>query len=607
MNIANTAVPGSQNLIWSIVEPIANPQNPLTGGLDNIFEVSWIDENPVSGTIAPGNNQNVQINIDGTGLTAGAYSCTLSVTSNDPDEDPVLIPVTLNVSALPINTPPVAVNDAASGREDLALQIDILANDYDTDGTLDSTTVAITGNPAHGQLNVDPVTGVVTYQPDLNYFGNDNFNYTVDDKQGATSNAATVQITVASVNDPPVLAGIHDVSFEEDSQTTLELNPYVSDVDHTVNQIDFLAEVIEAGMMLSPEKGGRNIEIDPSDLTISIDPGTHVATFSSSVDSSGMFSVVFTAVDDSGATDTDTISVTVTPMNDPPVISVLPAIQFPEDQIFDYAVYNWYPYVNDPETPGFMLNYDVIDGSHVSADCHVDSCYFSAPENWFGADTLYLVVSDGIAADTAQLFAHVTPVNDPPLFSNLMDSLLIPADSSANFCVWDYVADADDPDSALAYQFSATNGNLQLNYDPLTGDLTVGPNPGFSGMDVLHLEVWDDSSAYCADSIIVVIEVPLSLDNPFAENLLGSYSLKQNYPNPFNPVTHITFSLPKTEQVSLRVFNICGQQVATLINRQMDAGVHSIEFNGLNLASGLYFYKLETPGFVEIRKMIMMK
>jgi immune inhibitor A len=605
LSITNTASSGSQNLEWSIVEPAKN-LNKSERGSDNITEVSWIEEDPINGTISPGNSQNVQISINGTGLTAGAYSCTLSVASNDPDENPVLVPVNLNVSTAPTNTPPVAVNDTATGKEDIILQIDVLTNDYDTDGFLDSRSVAITANPAHGQVSGDPEIGEVTYQPDLNYFGIDNFNYTVNDDQGTTSNEATVAITITSVNDPPVLTGIPDVTFEEDSVYTLPLNPYVSDVDHMVNQIDFLADVIEAGLLF-PERGNRHIEIDPSDLIISIDPVTHIATFSNPVDSSGIFTVVFTAVDDSGATDTDTISVTVAPINDPPVISALPGIEFQEDHTLHYAVADWYPFVRDPETLDPLLGYYVIDGSNVSGDCYLDSCYFSAPENWFGPDTLWLVVSDGLASDMAALFVEVAPVNDPPFFSDLMDSLLIPADSSAHFCIWDYIADADGPDSLLSFQFTAISGNLQLNYDPLNGDLAVEPATGFSGTEVLHLEAWDDSSAYADDSITVVIEEAVSLDNSFVENIPGSYRLKQNYPNPFNPVTQISFSLPKTEQVRLEVFNICGQQVTTLANRQMEAGIHTNEFNGLNLASGIYFYKLETAGFVEIKKMILMK
>lgn len=606
LNIANTASAGSQNLDWSIVEPTEFLLNNIPLGSDNITEVTWIDENPVSGSISPENSQNVQINIDGTGLTAGAYSCTLSIFSNDPDENPLPVPVTLNVSAAPVNVPPVAVNDTSSGREDLIQQIDVLANDYDTDGTLDPTTVFIVANPTQGQVNVNPTTGEVTYQPNPDYNGSDNFTYTVNDNEGDTSNVASVQITIASVNDPPVLMGIPDVTFQEDSQYTLSLDPYVTDVDHTINQINFLVDVIQAGILF-PEKGNRHIEVDPSDLDVNIDPATHEATFSSTVDSSGIFSVVFTAVDDSGATDTDTISVTVTPVNDPPVISALPAILFEEDNPFDYAVTNWYPFINDPETPVYSLIFQVIDGSHVSAICDTDSCYFSAPENWFGQDTLLLIVSDGLAADTASLLVGVSAVNDPPIFSNLMDSLLIPADSSYELSVWDYVADVDDPDSLLNYQFTSGNGNLVLNYEPLTGNLTISPTPGFSGTDLVHLEVWDDSSAYAEDSLWVIIEPVVNIKNPELIGVPAQYDLGQNYPNPFNPSTLIQFSLPKSAHVHIRIFNVWGQEVTTIFDKKVEAGVHQVEFNASHLASGLYFYKLETAGFVQMKKMIILK
>ncbi|MEE4311703.1 MAG: T9SS type A sorting domain-containing protein [candidate division KSB1 bacterium] len=85
------------------------------------------------------------------------------------------------------------------------------------------------------------------------------------------------------------------------------------------------------------------------------------------------------------------------------------------------------------------------------------------------------------------------------------------------------------------------------------------------------------------------------------------YCLMQNYPNPFNPTTSIGFTLAKPGQTSIKVYNIMGQKVATLVDNKLIAGNHRIIFEGKNLASGIYFYKIKSGGFTDVRKMMFMK
>lgn len=85
------------------------------------------------------------------------------------------------------------------------------------------------------------------------------------------------------------------------------------------------------------------------------------------------------------------------------------------------------------------------------------------------------------------------------------------------------------------------------------------------------------------------------------------FSLEQNYPNPFNPVTVIKFHLPITSSVSLRVYDMLGNEVAVLLNGVTTSGVHEVSFNGSNLSSGLYIYRFETPYYKESRKLLLLK
>jgi hypothetical protein len=86
-----------------------------------------------------------------------------------------------------------------------------------------------------------------------------------------------------------------------------------------------------------------------------------------------------------------------------------------------------------------------------------------------------------------------------------------------------------------------------------------------------------------------------------------SYALAQNYPNPFNPTTTINYALPEQAFVRLTVYNVLGQEIATLVNETQDAGSRSVEFNANNLPSGLYFYKISAGNFSDMKKMILLK
>ncbi len=89
--------------------------------------------------------------------------------------------------------------------------------------------------------------------------------------------------------------------------------------------------------------------------------------------------------------------------------------------------------------------------------------------------------------------------------------------------------------------------------------------------------------------------------------VVTEYMLGQNYPNPFNPSTSIDFSILASGWVTLKVFNVVGQEVATVVNRQLEAGKHIATFNASQLTSGVYFYKLETGTFTSIKKMMLLK
>ncbi len=103
-----------------------------------------------------------------------------------------------------------------------------------------------------------------------------------------------------------------------------------------------------------------------------------------------------------------------------------------------------------------------------------------------------------------------------------------------------------------------------------------------------------------------VDEVPTGISNSVSE-IPQSYTLSQNYPNPFNPVTRISFSIPSQGLVTLKVYDILGKEIVSLVNEVKPAGNYSVEFDASNFASGAYFYRIEAGEFKDVKRMVVLK
>ncbi len=85
------------------------------------------------------------------------------------------------------------------------------------------------------------------------------------------------------------------------------------------------------------------------------------------------------------------------------------------------------------------------------------------------------------------------------------------------------------------------------------------------------------------------------------------FKLEQNFPNPFNPSTTIRYSLPHRSHVTLAVYNTLGQKISDLVNADIDAGYHEIQFDANNLASGVYFYRMQAGSFADAKRLILLR
>ena len=100
---------------------------------------------------------------------------------------------------------------------------------------------------------------------------------------------------------------------------------------------------------------------------------------------------------------------------------------------------------------------------------------------------------------------------------------------------------------------------------------------------------------------------PLVIVSDDANDLPIKYELNQNYPNPFNPSTTIKYQIPELSFVIVKVYDVLGGEVATLVNEEKPIGNYEVEFDATGLSSGIYFYRLKAGDFVETKKMILMK
>ncbi|MCB0748661.1 MAG: T9SS type A sorting domain-containing protein [Ignavibacteriae bacterium] len=107
--------------------------------------------------------------------------------------------------------------------------------------------------------------------------------------------------------------------------------------------------------------------------------------------------------------------------------------------------------------------------------------------------------------------------------------------------------------------------------------------------------------------IKVIFETDYPISVPASETLAPKFELSQNYPNPFNPSTIIRYTIPEAGNVSLKIYDVLGREVRTLINKELNSGEHEIEFDAGSLSSGIYFYNLKTGNFTSTKKLILLK
>ena len=422
--------------------------------------------------------------------------------ANDGTVDSNLATVAITVNA--VNDAPVAANDSFGVGEDGSLTVTapgVLANDSDVDG--DPLTAVLVGAPASGSLSLN-ANGSFTYTPNANFNGNDSFTYRANDGT-ASSNLATVTITVSPVNDAPV--AVNDSYIVNEDST---LNVAVPGVLGNDSDVD--GDPLSAVLFVGPTRGTLTINADGS---FSYTPNANFF---------GADSFMYKTNDGTIDSNVAIVTITVSAVNDAPV-AANDSFSVNEDSGLTVAA------------PGVLGNDSDIDGDPLAAvlvaapangslTLNANGSFTYTPNaNFFGGDSFTYKANDGAAdSNVATVSITVNSVNDAPVAAN--DSYSVNEDNSLNVSapgVLGNDGDVDgDPITAVLVTGPA-NGSLTFNAD---GSFTYTPNANYNGGDSFAYKANDGT----ADSSVATVSITINPvnDSPVAAD--ESYSTNEDVP-----------------------------------------------------------------------------
>jgi large repetitive protein len=430
---------------------------------------SDLDGDPLTVISASAGNGTVTINPDGTITYVpnpnfnGVDAITYTISDGRGGTSTATVQITVN----PVNDVPVAVNDSATTPEDQPVTIPVLANDSDADGNPLTITAATSPN---GTVTINP-DGTITFTPNADFNGLATITYTISDGQGGTT-TATVAVNVTPINDPPV-ARNDSVTVAED--TPIRVSSLANDSDVDGNPLT----------IVSASSPNGTVTINP-DGTISFVPDPNF---------NGPTTITYQISDGQGGFATATISVNVTPVNDPPV-AVNDVVTMDEDTTARIPVLS-----NDTDRDGDPLRITQASSPNGLVAINADGTIsFTPTRDFFGPATITYTITDGNGGtSTATVTVNVRNINELPVDGDERLTTIGGVDN-----VIPVLANATDPDRDRLTIFSASVdvGTVTVNAD---GTLSYVAPFGYSGPATIVYIVSDGQGGF--DRSVVIIDV----------------------------------------------------------------------------------------------------
>lgn len=401
------------------------------------------------------------------------------------------------------NFPPNVLADVATTDEDLAVIIDVLANDDDSgdpDGGINPATTALVTTPVNGTATVDPASGAITYTPTPNFYGADTFQYQVCDigtPLPSKCGTATVNITVNPINDAPVAAN--------DQATTNEDVPITIPIFGNDNDID--GNLVPASIVTTPPISG----------TLTVQPDGSIL-YTPSPNFNGTDSFTYQVSDDGTplpalTSNVATVNITIQAVNDPPVATDDTAITNEDIPVLIDVLAN----DNDDLDVGSSLDLSALtvatEPQHGEATVNADGTIQYTPEaDFYGSDSIqYEICDTGIPLPaecaTANVAITVASINDPPTFDAGRDQHILQDDGPQTVEEWatNITPGAENElHQTLAFSLTivGTTGAITFTdgprIDPTTGTLEYTVDPTSDGGATIEVVLIDSEGAVSA-------------------------------------------------------------------------------------------------------------
>ncbi|MEC7765239.1 MAG: Ig-like domain-containing protein [Pseudomonadota bacterium] len=447
------------------IDVLANDSDPQ----GDTFSIQGYDQ-PANGTVTDGPNGTLTYTPDADFYGTDSFTYTIVDAQGATDT----ATVTVNVTQDGINTVD-AVDDTAETDPNTSVDIAVLGNDTDPDG--DGFTVTGFGQGANGTVSTGP-NGTLTYTPDTDFTGIDTFTYTITDNLGATDTATvTVSVGMGPMNSVDAV----DDNYTIDEDTTLI-------VDLTANDSDPEGDDFTVTGVGTPSNGTATLNPD----------GT--VTYRPNQDYTGTDTFTYTVTDENGATDTATVTVSMTPVNDAPDA---------EDDvrvIDEDTTLTFDPRVNDEDPDGDPLTIiNVGTATNGTVTDNGDGTVSYTPNaDYVGTDTFEYTISDGNGeTDTATITVVVQGDGGNQNTTDAVDDGFATAVNTA--VAGNVLANDTDPEGdtqSVTSNTDPSNGTVVVNAD---GTFTYTPDADFTGQDTFTYTITDDQGA--TDTATVTISV----------------------------------------------------------------------------------------------------
>ena len=581
-------------------------------GHGTLADVFWLTEDPSSGVIPPGGNLTIEIRANTSELIGGNYLAGVDIQNNDPAKPGVEIPFALHLTGIPQI---IASPDSLNFGETYIGYYNSLLVSISSSGTDSLIGNVSSSAPQFILIDSDfalPVGGVKSIEVQFHPAAVGIFKAELTIISNASPTPQVISLSGEGLIAPNITTNINSIEFES--------NP---------------GDTISSGFVIH-NTGGSNLVVEISDVV-------------TNNNSERLFAAGFNMIYEISTSDGQILNSFPTPV----FANLATGLAFSGDQLFfTDADYTPNIFVLDPQNGNIITSYpsqsNHCDGlAYVNPYLYALDSYYPVinvmnPQNGNRIKIIYptVYIFGGLDGGYGRLFSsefgtiYELDLKDGSIlnsFSSINGTYGIgfTGEKLYSSVPWAGI-DEYDPNSGNFIRTISTTGYPALAGGgirdaewltenplqvviPATESATIGMSivvpdePGQYYADII-LDSNDPDSSVLQIHVLLDVVTGIKEENP----LPTVYSLYNNYPNPFNPSTKIVYTIQQKDKVILKVFDIVGNEIATLVDEEQKPGKYEVQFSvgqdtSPGLASGIYFYKLQTENFTEIKKMILIK